>query len=466
MSALAWAIPPGLGGRALRRRRRDDWPRLWLASLCLALAGYAVMGKGFAYLIFPPIFIGEILLAAGLALLLTCPGWRRLAAMPTVWWFALLVVWGLARTLPYVGRYKADALRDAVIWGYGLYMVVVAAWLASRPDLVGFMLRAYRRFAMPFLLIMPAIWLMQQLAREAIPTWPWANVEMIHAKGGDVLVHLGGVAALAIVGLFPSPSLLWPAILLANVGLAGVVNRGGMVSFGFACLVAFWHFPRSPWLQRLIVVGIMMLAVMLVAEPRLEGGSKRRQISFEQLSANVMSIVGDVRTSDLDDTKQWRLEWWTKIVQYTIAGPYRWTGKGFGINLADDDGFQVNQDGSLRSPHNGHLTMLARGGVPGLALWLAVHLSFVLCMLRGIWTARRRGDRVWFSLFTLVLAYWLAFIVNASFDVFIEGPMGGIWMWTLMGVGLGATWVYRHAPQAAGLNPAPLPPAGGARCAS
>ena len=26
---------------------------------------------------------------------------------------------------------------------------------------------------------------------------------------------------------------------------------------------------------------------------------------------------------------------------YTVFGDYFWTGKGFGINLADDDGFQT-----------------------------------------------------------------------------------------------------------------------------
>ena len=37
---------------------------------------------------------------------------------------------------------------------------------------------------------------------------------------------------------------------------------------------------------------------------------------------------------------------------------------------SDDDGFQCDSDGLLRNPHNGHLTMLARSGVPGLLLWI------------------------------------------------------------------------------------------------
>ena len=45
------------------------------------------------------------------------------------------------------------------------------------------------------------------------------------------------------------------------------------------------------------------------------------------------------------------------------------------------------------------------------------------------------------------LAYWGAFMANASFDVFIEGPMGGIWLWTVFGAGLAAVWTYRRHPE-------------------
>ena len=37
-------------------------------------------------------------------------------------------------------------------------------------------------------------------------------------------------------------------------------------------------------------------------------------------------------------------------------------------------------------------------------------------------------------------------MTNAAFDVFIEGPMGGIWFWNIMGVGIAAVYVYRRYP--------------------
>ena len=60
---------------------------------------------------------------------------------------------------------------------------------------------------------------------------------------------------------------------------------------------------------------------------------------------------------------------------------------------------------------------------------------------------RLGGDGRWAALFLVLLVYWAAFIVNATFDVFIEGPMGGIWYWTLYGVGLAALWIYRNRPE-------------------
>ena len=94
--------------------------------------------------------------------------------------------------------------------------------------------------------------------------------------------------------------------------------------------------------------------------------SRERLLSFEQLIESVASIASGSTVGDLDNTKQWRLEWWATIVDYTIYGDYFWEGKGFGINLADDDGFQVNlEDHSLRSPHNGHLTILRGRASPG-----------------------------------------------------------------------------------------------------
>jgi hypothetical protein len=160
--------------------------------------------------------------------------------------------------------------------------------------------------------------------------------------------------------------------------------------------------------------------------------------------ANLASVFGtdDQSAGGLEGNKQWRLAWWSKIADYTFRGEYFWVGKGFGVNLADNDGFQTSLSTPLRSPHSAFMTMLARAGVPGLAFWLLSQVSWLWVMLRAHVKARRHKESWQARLFAFFILAWLAFTLNASFDVFLEGPTGGIWYWTLLGFGLGAASVF------------------------
>ena len=64
-------------------------------------------------------------------------------------------------------------------------------------------------------------------------------------------------------------------------------------------------------------------------------------------------------------------------------------------------------------------------------------------MLGAFLGARRRNRKTWAGLFLFVGCYALASIINATFDVALEGPMQGIWFWCLIGVGIGAVMIFR-----------------------
>jgi hypothetical protein len=175
---------------------------------------------------------------------------------------------------------------------------------------------------------------------------------------------------------------------------------------------------------------------------------EQRALSPRQVADNITSIFSQRAASagGLDDTREWRLQWWTDIVDYTLFGPYFWTGKGFGINLADDDGYQVagEDEAQLRSPHSAHLTALARMGVPGAAVWILLQLCFGALLVRAHRQATRVRQDSWARLHLWILSYWCAFLVNASFDVFLEGPQGGICFWSLVGFGLAALEAWKR----------------------
>ena len=409
---------------------------VFLGVLAVLLIGYAFLGRGFAYVGVAPLYVGE--LALPVAILALLRGRKFGSLQPIHVLLLAFMAWGAARTIPYLGTYGIDALRDAVSWGYAVYAVAVAfilspAYLRAGIDL-------YRRI-LPFILVWVPIAAVLTTA-VTLPTVPGSTVSIVVFKGGDFGVHLAGVAAFIFLGLYAAgpgrrlaEPLLW-ALWLAAVAVVGILNRGGLVAASMSAAVVLYVRAAGRWLTLIFVAFALMVPVILI-DPAIKLGSGR-EISVGQMVDNVASLIGEADNPGLEGTKEFRLRWWSTIVDYTIGGRYFWTGKGFGINLADADGFQPTADRSLRAPHNGHMEVLARMGVPGLVLWVSLNAAYGLSLLRAAARARGRGDQFWVQVLGFVFIYWLAALVNASFDPYLQGPQGGIWFWTMFGVGLAA----------------------------
>src|SRR5260370_23881274 len=101
----------------------------YLILLSGVLLGYAMIGKGFAYLGLPPLFIGEIALSAGLVVMLrTGCLIAALATLPSLV-LAATMIWVLLRTLPYAGVYGFDSPRGSAVIMYGGFAFVIIALL-------------------------------------------------------------------------------------------------------------------------------------------------------------------------------------------------------------------------------------------------------------------------------------------------------------------------------------------------
>jgi len=211
-------------------------------------------------------------------------------------------------------------------------------------------------------------------------------------------------------------------------------------------VVSLMRFQRIGW--KTIAVGIMVIVVVLgIVETNLVTITIRdRQFSRDQLTAMVTSIFGNSEHAELEGTKEWRLGWWENIVQYTVFGPYFWTGKGFGVNLAVEDGppGMTAEQTSLRSPHNGGMTVLARMGVPGAILWIVLNFSFAFRILSAFRRSTRDRLRFWTGVNLWAFCMWLAAMINLSFDVYVEGPVGGMWFWAAIGFGVAAVRVQAY----------------------
>ena len=202
----------------------------------------------------------------------------------------------------------------------------------------------------------------------------------------------------------------------------------------------------------LALTATAILTVALIVNPEVSLGDRTRTISVSQVVENVTSVLFASEDDSLEGTKDFRLRWWGTIVEYTAGGEYFWTGKGFGVNLADEDGFQPTADGSLRAPHNAHIEILARMGVPGLALWVMIQVAFGLSLLRSGRAAARAGAYEWTARFAWIFVYWLAMIINTTFDPYLQGPQGGIPFWAVFGFGLVLLEAWRRTRLEPGVN--------------
>ncbi len=331
------------------QRKLQQWPWLlrgFMAILGVCLALYAFLGKGFAYFGWPPLYVGEILLLVGL---LTLPFSQRMFSLclsPIGVIFMAFVAWQAIRTVPFVDTYGMDALRDGVIWGYASFAWIVAALVLRLP---GFLHHAvvirYIRFAKTFLILGPVLWLSTLYFKDWLPYWPGTTVTVPLIKGDEFCVHLAGILAITLQGL-GSARLTWVPLILVDAILAMNV-RSGLLAFVAAAGFAVILRPRPTRVVLLIAATALIVTAMATFDVRLPIPGRVREFSVQQLTESVQSVIGRSSRSDLEGTKRWRLEWWSKIVDYTVTGPYFWMGKGYGINLADSDGFQV---GTNRNP--------------------------------------------------------------------------------------------------------------------
>jgi hypothetical protein len=419
-----------------------------LILLGLVLAGYALAGRGFAYLGYPPLFVGEVTLAAGVLVLLSARGWSAVWQMPSIIALAAFCGLGLGHTAFDYREYGMDALRDSAIYYYGAFAFIVAGLLAAEPRRLLLVLGCYRRFAPIFLVGILIVALLYRGMHESLPQWPWTGAPVLQEKEGDVMVHLGGILVFWAVGLSGAVLWVWPVLLAINASALSVVDRAGLLSFGMAMAASIVRNvkAKTPWM----IIGVSVAAVFLLFVTKAHipiPGGKGRELSFDQVMTNITSITSDSGSEGMDSTKEWRLSWWKDIVAENLTGRFMWTGRGFGINLADEYGYQVQADHSLRSPHSAHMTVLARMGAPGLALWIILQLTWAWGIVRSYWISRQAGDPRWQGVFFFLGIYWFAFLLNASFDVYLEGPMGGIWFWTVYGVGAAAMWIYERRPE-------------------
>ena len=418
---------------------------LYLIVVGLLLVGYSFFNRGFAYIGYTPIFVGEVVLGIGLFAVVAGGGSLRFLRSPITWVLLLFMTWQVLILLPGLSKYGFLALRDSVIWLYSIFAILVSAALmrsrafAKVPEWYFFFLPAWA-------LVSPFLFVLTELFSASIPQHPGTDVPIIHIKPGDMGVQIAGAAAFLALGLhrqfrrsvprYPAVQeiYLWVFLLMGLIA-CGSRNRGGLLAPVVACAFVTLFKPLNRLTRILLPLLIVILFAFAIALKVSIGGE--REISLGQIYDNIESVLVKSEKKELTGTAQWRIEWWNQILDDTVYGDNFWTGVGYGVSLAKRHGFA--DDTGNRSPHNGHLTILARSGVPGIVLWITLLATVFFCLLRANFAARAARQPAIGNLMIWVLGFLMAFIFNASFDVFLEGPQGGIWFWCLIGYAIALT---------------------------
>jgi O-antigen ligase len=428
---------------------------LLAAVLPPVLIGYAFFDRAFAYIHVPgtPIFAGEVLIVLCLAVALVGTGIvglgiKRIAVTKLIIVFAL---WGVICTVPHIPQYGINAIRDAALWYYALLTIPVAALVLSDPDIVHRWMAGARKFVPWFLLFCPfAVQLNKAADAGSGPFVPGSSISVWNHRIGNIAVL--ATMAVAFIWLIPGFTRRRRTLL---VGLATIVillvatqNRGGLVAAA-AGLLLVWLFTA----QRLRLVGVMVATLMLLAvfawvtNFQLQG-QQGRGISIGQLITNIESLKGGNANEggNLQSNVQFRQELWSQVIQLAENNHALVTGLGFGRNIAGELGFASEAAGSLRSPHNSHVDILARMGIVGAILWITLLLTWYAVVLRARLRFKSLGRFFEAAVIEVSIVGVTSLLVNAYFDPTLESPQVAIWLWTIVGMTVGLAALSRPNP--------------------
>ena len=408
--------------------RLRDYYFKWVVAV---YALYLFFNKGISYS-----FLSEITWLFGIVLVI-----RERNRFEIVWdrrvkSLALLLIltflWVLRGLLQYP---PLDVIRDSFIFNYSFLIVIPFLYLERLQE---FSQKIFSLYA--WLPLVATLSFLLTLLMPSVMQWElFGKIPLFEYKRGDLGVQLLICAVLMLSGkikLEPRWQLL-NAILIGYLFLVvATLNRGGMLSFLVGGMLFLYLNRNTAALQQYrfslrYIPLLLVLVAGLYAVTNIEDTVQGRNSGFGQIGQNVASIVNRDVEGSLSGNIVWRLAWWGTILDYTMAGPYFLQGKGLGINLAIDDGIPLEEDGEkalLRSPHNFHLTILARYGVPVFLLWLFFMANlFSPLFKKGLDAAAPVDAKIFLPIF-------LATLINATFDVALEGPMSAFPFWLLIGI--------------------------------
>lgn len=396
---------------------------LYIRLYFIVMMLYVFLNKGVAYS-----FLVEFMWASGIVLLilnrksLEIPNTRPVKLL-----FFFLIVSIVYILKGAISHSLVNVIRDSFIFQYGWFVFILFLFQEEQDFIWAQLLKIYTWFPIFGFCIFIGQFFVPVLSELKI----FGNIPIVLYKYGDMGVHLLISSILLLMYSEKiSSKKLWILVvaIVLDFLIIAAYSRSGALSFIIG-LICFFYFNKNvilksrtrfllKWLPLVLLIVIPFYVSLEVSE-NFQG----RSIGFEQIKDNFGTIIGSGINANSEKNITWRLLWWAKIINYSFTPSGLFVGKGLGMSLADADGIS-SLDDELRSPHNFHLNIMARFGVILFFVWM----YWIYIILKPIFK-KQLG-----TLSLAISCIIMAFLINASFDVFLEGPMGAFPFWTWVGL--------------------------------
>ena len=397
--------------------------RVYIKIYLIVLLLYVFFNKGVAYS-----YMAEILLVAGLFILFINRKQFEIGLDRKQILVGIFILISILFILVGVFQYSIfNVLRDSLAFQYAWFAFIIYFFKNEYDFIWQKIIQIYKW--VPLILFFNFI-LFYFVFLYLPPINIFGNQNIIIYKNGDKSVHLliSTVLMFLYSEKFSRKWLIANTILIViNFLILLAFTRSGSVAYIFA-LFSFFFFSKEKILNESVrkllkyVPIIMVVGMGLFVAIDIQGDAQGRTISLSQITENFSSIVSTNIDGNLAENKVWRLIWWAKLVNESFTLQHFFVGKGLGMSLAGND--ILNTDDNLRSPHNFHLTILARFGYIVFITWII----WLVSLFKPLFTRKLAGKTL------AITSILLAFIINGSFDVFFEGPMGAFPFWTFVGL--------------------------------
>lgn len=397
--------------------------RAYIKLYFLVLLLYIFFNKGVAYS-----YMAEILLVAGIFILFINRKNVELGLDRKQILAAIFIITSFLYIISGAFQFSIfNVIRDSLAFQYAWFAFIIYFYKDEYDYIWQKILQIYKWLP---LVIFLNFFLFYFVFLYLPPVNIFGNQNIIIYKNGDKSVHL--LISTILMFLYTNQySRKWlvanTILIVINFLILLAFTRSGSVAYILA-LFSFFFFSKEKILNESLrkllkyVPIIMVIGMGLFVAIDIQGDAQGRTISLSQITDNFSSIVSTNIDGNLAENKVWRLIWWAKLVNESFTLQHFFVGKGLGMSLAGND--IVNSDDNLRSPHNFHLTILARFGYIVFIAWVV----WLVSLFKPLFTRKLAGKTL------AITSILLAFIINGSFDVFFEGPMGAFPFWTFVGL--------------------------------